>query len=190
MDDITKIPHLKGNSLRFFFQVIVEHKDQQVVQEMFEQLPSQIREAYQFNSIMPSAWYPLSWMCDSYKILQGITHEGVDLAEETGYHVAMMEFKGVYKLFFRLIKPETLLEKSARLFSKFYSMATQEILESRQGYARAKWFCPGFDANLWADTQGACRAALEMSGAKNIKLKFILGGGDGDTTSISECHWK
>lgn len=190
MDDITKIPHMKGNSLRLFFQVIAEHKGQQVLQEVLEQLPHYIREAHQFNSIMPSAWYPVSWLCDSYATLRQVTREGVELSHEMGYLVAMMEFRGVYKIFFRLLKPETLLEKSSRLFPKFFSMGKQEILESKKGFARSKWVCPGFDANLWGDTYGTCRAALELCGAHDIHINFRLGGGDGDTISIIDASWE
>lgn len=190
MDDITKIPHCKGNSLRSFFQTVLERKGEHITQEMFRYLSREIREAYQLNSIMPSAWYPLSWMCDSYKALQKATNEGVQIADEIGYYSAMSDFQGVYRVFFRFMKPETLLEKSARMFPKFYSMGKQEILEARQGYARGKWTAPGFDANLWTDTHAACRVALELCGAKEIKIKFISGGRDGDITSVSEARWK
>ena len=87
------------------------------------------------------------------------------------------------------MKPETLLQKAARILPTFYSMAHQDITEAREGFARCKWYCPGFDANLWADTHGACRAALEICGARDVELRYVSGGNDGDTEAVSEAFW-
>lgn len=189
MGDPKTIPHCKGNCLRSFYDTVREKKGETVAQKMLQKLSSEQRDAFLLNTILSKSWYPLQWLSDAHVALREVTGSGVELAETIGYHSAKKDFSGVYRIFFRLMKPETLLQKAARIFPTFYSMAYQEITDARQGYARCKWYCPGFDANIWADTHGACRAALEICGARNIEIRFVSGGKDGDTESVSEAFW-
>jgi hypothetical protein len=189
MGDPKTIPHCKGNCLRSFYETVQEKKGDSVAQEMLQSLSPEQREAFQLHTIVPNSWYPLEWLSDAYRALLKVTGGGVKMAESIGYHSAKKDFSGIYRIFFRLMKPETLLQKAARIFPTFYSMAHQDITESREGFARCKWYCPGFDANLWADTHGACRAALEICGARKVDIRFVSGGNDGDTEAVSEAFW-
>lgn len=189
MGDPRTIPHCKGNCLRSFYETVQEKKGDIVAQAMLQALSLEQREAFRLHTILSNSWYPLQWLSDAYRALQEVTGGGVEMAESIGYHSAKKDFNGIYRIFFRFLKPETLLQKAARIFPTFYSMAHQEITESREGFARCKWHCPGFDANLWADTHGACRAALEICGARNIEIKFVSGGNTGDTEAVSEASW-
>lgn len=189
-------PQCKGIVITCFLQVVEELKGAKTIQKILECLPEELREHCQLNSMMPNVWYPLEWFREAHKALQTVTQEGRDpqegraLAELVGYHSALKDFKGVYRIFFRFVKPETILEKGARVFSTFYSVGTQEILEKRPGYARAKWVCPGFNSLIWADINGASRAALELCGASQVRIKYIEGGEDHDICSISEARWR
>jgi hypothetical protein len=189
MGETNTVPQCKGNCLRSFYETVQEQKGDNVAQEMLQLLSSEQREAFRLHAILSNLWYPLEWLSDGYQALQQVTGGGAKLAETIGYHSAKKDFNGIYRIFFRFIKPETLLQKGARIVPTFYSMARQNITEAREGYARCTWHCPGFDSNIWADTHGACRAALEICGAKNIEIKFVSGGNDGDDKAISEARW-
>lgn len=189
MGDPNSIPHCKGNCLRSFYETVQAKKGERVTQAMLEMLPTEESDAFQHHAILSNLWYPLEWLSDAYRALDEVTGGGTKLAESIGYYSAKKDFNGIYRIFFRFMKPETLLQKASRIFPTFYSMARQDITESREGFARCTWRCPGFDANIWADTHGACRAALEICGARNVELRFISGGNDGDDKAVSEASW-
>jgi len=189
MGDPNSIPHCKGNCLRSFYETVQDIKGDSVAQAMLQLLSSEQREAFQLRAILSNLWYPLEWLSNAHRALDEVTGGGIKMAESIGYHSAKKDFNGIYRIFFRFLKPETLLQKASRIFPTFYSMARQNITESREGFARCTWHCPGFDAYIWADTHGACRAALEICGARDIEIKFISGGNDGDDEAVSEAYW-
>ena len=188
--DVTLVPHVKGGSFPDTLAVLLERLGPQGFGRVMELVPPAFRDAHRLNSIHANVWYPLEWELALFRGFREIAACGLDAVADVGYAASMRQFTGLYRIFFRLLQPQTLLGKAGTIFSRFYSMGEHELLESHAGFARSRFVAPGFDANLWAEILGVCRAALELAGAKGIKLSFERGGKDGDNESVVVGTWE
>ncbi len=187
--DVKNVPHVKGGAFPDTLAV-VEARLGERYGVLVEQLPPEFRDGLQMNTMVSTAWYPVYWMREIHRIHHQLTAGGIGDSEEIGYTTAMRQFTGLYRIFFRLMQPQTLLAKAGSIFGRFYSMGEFELLEAGPGHARSRFASPGFDANLWAETRGVCRAALEICGATDVRLRFVEGGGDADNAGLMVGTWE
>jgi len=97
----------------------------------------------------------------------------------------------VLRVFFRVLTIPILLGQAGRVFKMFFEGcdAGIEILEPKHVIVR--WSgCHGFDRNLWLDQLGSCEELFALHGGRELSLKVISGGNDGDTTMAMEAQWR
>ena len=188
--DVKTVPHTKGGSFPDTIAVVRENLGDERFAEFMGRMPGAFREAHELNSILPTVWYPLEWELCMHRVYAEMSGGGLEACEALGHESAMRNFSGIYRIFFRLLQPQTLFAKAGTIFNQFYSAGGFELLDKGPGFARCRFTSPGFDSRMWADARGACRAALEVCGAKAVELQYESGGGDGDDTAVLCGAWK
>ncbi len=157
---------------------------------LLEQVPSELREALSYGRIVASGWYPLSWLSAMHREAQVVTGSGGELSRRFGYLGAKESFSGVYQVFIGLMNPSFVISKTAVAFGKYYEIGHAESTLRSRGHAELRFQgCDGFDANLWLAVFGACEAVLELSGGRNIRVRVLEGGGDGETHATLGAYW-
>ena len=80
---------------------------------------------------------------------------------------------------------------SRRARPRVRDTGTLSVPVARDGYCEAHYRgCVGFDRVLWENVLGGATAVLEAGGAKDVRVKAVRGGGDGDEEMemIGECR--
>lgn len=157
---------------------------------ILEQLPEDLAEGLAYGRIVAGGWYPIGWLSALHVAAQEVSGSGRELARKLGYMGSKSYFRGVHKVFISFMDPGFVIGKSPMVFRKYYDTGTAEVVERNSGNCLLRFSgCSGFDANLWQGLIGACEAVLELSGAKNIRLRAVSGGGDADTDAEVSAYW-
>jgi hypothetical protein len=148
-------------------------------------------EAYRYGTLLPASWYPISWYRDIFGAFRGATGLGPELPRRIGALAVRHDMSGVHKrLLAWLTSPETLLGLSQRVFNTYYDTGKVEILESRSGFVRMRASkCTGWDLNMWSELAGSSHALLEVAGARQVRVRGVFGGHDGDDQHTLEATW-
>ncbi|MCA9628472.1 MAG: hypothetical protein KC766_12430 [Myxococcales bacterium] len=159
-------------------------------QQILEQLPEDLAEGLAYGRIITGGWYPIGWLSAMHVAAQDVTGNGRELARKLGYMGSKSYFRGVHKIFISFMDPGFVIGKSPLIFRKYYDTGDAAVVEQNRGNCVLRFTdCKGFDANLWQGLMGACEAVLELSGAKNIRLRAVSGGGDVDEDADVSAYW-
>jgi hypothetical protein len=154
-------------------------------------MPVELGDGFRYRTILAASWYPISWYRETFRAFRTATGDGPELARELGRLAAKHDMAGVHKqILAKLISPQSLLGMSQRVFNTYYDTGEFEILESRSGFVHARlWNCIGWDQNMWMELAGSCESLLGIAGAKNVRIRLLAGGNDGDSHADFEAHW-
>lgn len=183
-------PKVKGISFRSVTRALLTLHGSEAVEVCLATMPAELAEAFRYQTILASGWYPIAWYRDLLRATQKASGGSERALFEIGRQCARQDMTGIYRLGFKLLSPQIVLELSARLFSNYYDTGKGRVIESRSGFARAEWSeCSGFDKNMWWEAFGAAEMFMELAGAKHIRTRIIRGGGDADEMAEVTMHW-
>jgi hypothetical protein len=187
----TPEPRVKGVSFRTVYTVFGELRGQEALERALGLMKPELSEAYRKNTILAASWYPISWYRDALSSYRRSVHEGLELMRAIGYRSLMLDMASVYKQFVvRFLSPQLLLGFSGRLFNTYYDTGKFEVIESQKGSVSVRCSgCIGWDQNMWTEITGGSVALLELSRAKDVRLRVLSGGKDGDTTLEMVAYW-
>jgi hypothetical protein len=184
-------PRVKGVAFRSIDACFLELRGEAASNKARELMHADVRNAYRSGLLLSASWYPISWYREVFRAFRAATGDGVELARQIGYCSSRRDMQGVHKqLLAWLVSPQRLLSFSQKFFSGYYDTGTFEVLESGRGFVRVRLSgCVGWDQNMWVEIAGSSLALLEIAGAKNVRLRMLSGGRDGDTGCEMEAHW-
>jgi hypothetical protein len=184
------VPSYKGTGFKSCLNALRKLRGAATVESTMAQLPTEIADAIRYQRIVASGWYPVEWLRALHAGAQAATKEGASLARAIGAEAMRIDLSGIYRVLLIVVSPQAIVSKSARAFKLFYTHGEMNVLEATRGRAHAEWKgCKGFDANVWNDTLGSCEAALELCGAKNLRIRLVSGGRDGDERAEVVASW-
>jgi hypothetical protein len=183
-------PKVKGSAFLSVRQSLGELRGAGSVEAALAATPGEGGEALRHGGVVASGWYPIAWYRDWLGGIRSGLGEGPAIIRDIGARCAHNDLKGVYRVFARLLSPQTLYSLTPRFFKNFYDTGTVEILESRPGFTHARWSnCTGFDANMWTELVGSAEGFLECAGASHVRSRSLSGGQDGDEHMELSAHW-
>ena len=183
-------PRVKGVAFRSVYGSLGTLRGQPAQQAALAVLSEELRNGFVYGAIVPGGWYPIEWYKELFRGIRSSTGEGKDLAYEIGRQCTRDDMTGIYSMLAKLISPQSLFSLSQRLFSNYYSVGKVEVLESRSGYSHARWTsCDQFDENMWTEILGSSVQLLEIGGAKHVRARILVGGGDGTNSMEAAAHW-
>jgi hypothetical protein len=159
-------------------------------QKLMAELSPNIREKLEYGHIVNGGWYPVEWYRELLSAVCTSSGEGRALIREVGAECSRQDLTGVYRVFTRLLSPQTLFAGAMRLFKSYYDHGQVWVVHARAGAAHAVWRgCEGFDQNMWDEVLGSVTAILELGGAADVRLRIVTGGGDGDSHLETWAYW-
>ncbi len=143
--------------------------------------------------ILPSTWYPIGpGLFEPTRAVCDLFHGG-DLAGawHVGRASADSALKGIYKALLVLVSPTTVVERGPGILATYYRPLQTKVTKLGEGryslqLAGVDEPSPVFDRRIagWAER------ALEMAGAKELRVDIVSSAADG--APVSEIHfvWK
>jgi hypothetical protein len=180
---------MKGLSLRNYPVVLAELRGPEVAERMRSLLPGELQQLMASGGIVASGWYPVAWKCALHEAGRRATGEA-RLAWTMGAEMTRRDLQGIYRRFVRIVSPRYVLSLAAQLFSTYLRPGRMRVLEAHRGFVRV-WFedCIGFSRDMWQDVLGGCEAALEIAGARAVRIRIESGARDGDETAQGVAWW-
>lgn len=180
----------KGVMLRSTVNVLASLRGQEAADRALALLSPEMSQAMRSGGVVASGWYPVAWLRELHSAAQRACDAGPQLARAIGYEAAGADLRGVYRFLASLLSPETLLSMTPRVWKTYWDGGQTKYLELRKGMARGYTFgCKGFDRSIWESIIGGSIAILEIGGAKNVRMRVVAGGGDGDDAMDCEARW-
>lgn len=181
----------KGVGIRSFLRALEEVYGPAAVVQTLALADAECAAAIREGRVLPTGWYPIEWVRSLHAAAQQATGAGPDLSRRLGNAAMRADFRGVYRIFLVVLSPESLISKSARVFSTYFAQGTMTVVASRAGFAHVVFAdCAGFDRSLWADIIGSSEAGLQLCGAKDTRFEVLRGGGDADDFFEIEARWR
>lgn len=184
-------PRVKGVAFRTIERCFVELCGAGAHAKAMALMPASVADGYRYGTLLSASWYPISWYREVLRAFRTATGSGPELPRRIGALAVQHDMRGAHK---RLVawfaSPQTLLGLSQRLFSTYYDTGRVEILASRKGFVRMRATgCTGWDLNMWSELAGSSEAMLIVAGARQVRVRAVSGGQDGDDHHELEAEW-
>ncbi|MGC4069686.1 MAG: hypothetical protein QM784_34510 [Polyangiaceae bacterium] len=183
-------PQVKGIAFRSALRALDQVRGAQTVETAIALMSAELSSAIRYGTIIAASWYPIEWYRELFRAIAEGTKGGEGIVREIGRESARLDMTGIYRAAFKLLSPQALFGLSTRLFSNYYDTGSVSILESRQGFALARWMnCEGFDRNLWLEVIASSEMFLELAGARQVRMRVLSGAGRDDDFAEVQAHW-
>lgn len=188
---MTRTPQVKGLSLRNAVSSLRALEGELAVERALLSLPPELGNLFRQGQILVGSWYPVSFNSALLRAIDETTPRGREFMRRLGSHSMKQDMSGVYHAFARLLGPDRCLKVSTRLYGRYYDTGQAQIIESRAGYALARWDgCSGFDSRIFQVMMGSCESLLECVGGQDVRAHIRAGGRNGDEFCEIAAFWR
>ena len=126
------------------------------------------------QNLMVTSWYPFSFIVELMRSMEKVlSKDNPDIIEELGHYSAIQSSKGIYKIFFLILKPKTILEKIPAMWLTMMEggKVTVEFLNDNEAVLSLIDFDEELPSIFAKSLVGWTKGLLEVAGAKNINMK-------------------
>lgn len=186
---MTTEARIKGLAFSSSIGALEAIRGPEAVARVMERMPEELASAIRRGEVMPNGWYPIDWYA---AFLEGVSGEpeGDELLLEVGRVSTDHDFNRIHRILLRRLTPSTIMKVVGRVYGRYFTRGSIEVVESGRGYLRVRWVdCQGFNRPMWLDAFGAAQKILELSGARDLDVRLIAGGREGDTTMDVEARY-
>jgi hypothetical protein len=181
---------IKGNLFKTRLNYLNEKVNEMNRKEILSLLSPECRNSIQ--NILPTNWYPFSHIVELLKTMHKVlSKENPNIIEEMGHYSALQSSKGIYKIFFIILKPKTIIEKIPAMFITM--MEGGKVNVELKSDNEALLSLTNFDEELpelYARSLiGWTRGILEISGAKNINLEPLKMPSKTENSMLVSAKW-
>lgn len=166
---------IKGSAIQETINQILRRSGEDALKKILGQLDDEARAVLQ-GEIFPSSWYPLDvftrFLELEIKVLAAGNEEMVTRGSEA---VIERQLRGIYKAFVKLGSPEFVIKRIAAVHATYFEGVPIEVSMPAHRSAIVRY--RGFQKHhriMGFAILGFFRKALEISGAKNVALKFTV----------------
>ena len=161
-------------------------------EEWLDSLPDTAKEFYS-GVIDATKWYPLQegGVIPTMKIGELFFDGDMEkCAWVAGRFSAEKALTGIYKIFVKAASPGYLIERASRIFTTYYQPCEMEVTEKGTGHAymvirKMEMSHEVIEYRI----AGWVQKALEISGAKDVEVKFPKSKARGDSTTEIDINW-
>ncbi len=167
---------------------LAELRGQAVADRVLGALSGEDRSAIEYR-VVQTGWYPVELYRTLLDTIASETGEGDAMIRAIGAASIRRDVTGVYRVFFKILSPETVLSISGKLFSVYYDTGSLSITDAGPCFARSEYKgCRGFDRNMWVELEGSSESLLQLAGARNPKAKIVRSS-DAESACTIEARW-
>jgi hypothetical protein len=180
---------MKGVAFRSVLESFTAMYTQEVTAECLKRCSAELQQAVNYQRIVAGGWYPMEWYRQLLKSFCAVTG-GETCLKDLGRNSVERDVRGVYRAVVKLLSPDTIMSVYARLFSHYFTHGRLVVEERAPLYLRVKLFdCIGFDKNVYTELIASSERLMELAGGKNVRMRLLKGGKDGDSFALIEGRW-
>ncbi|MCP4401814.1 MAG: hypothetical protein GY801_31505 [bacterium] len=162
----------RGPNFVFTQKFILETYDTTTWDTLLQRLPPQAAEVWK-GPLLVTGVYSFSAFKTMIALLS--TLDGLHTDQETAQlyeYIASHSLSTVYKVFFRLTTPAFVIRNYPKLWKRFFTTGTVDVVEARKGYAEVTFTLPdNFLDWLPPACYGYSKKAIEMAGGMHLAMK-------------------
>jgi hypothetical protein len=166
---------IKGSAIKETINQIKSRSGEDALQKILALLDEETRKICQ-GEIYSSSWYPLDlftrFLEVEIRVLAGGREEMITRGSET---VIEKQLRGIYKAFVKLGSPEFVIKRIAAVHETYFQGVPIEVHVRGPGRAVVRY--AGFEKQhriMGFAIIGFFKKALEISGAKDVILRFTI----------------
>ena len=190
MSEPTKEIEVKGNTFVSTLTAVEALRGAEFRAAVLARLPKESGDAFRYGSVISAGWYPVRW----YRELHAaIVEEAGDIhyPRQVGRASMRVEMTGAHRMFLRIISVDLMQKQGARFFGSYFRPVRVTVERMAPGLSQTHFAgCDGFDRNVWLEQAGCIEELLIQSGVRAPRVRFLSGGGDGDSDAILETGWR
>lgn len=175
----------RGPNFVFTQKFILETYGTTTWDTLLHRLPQQTAEIWK-GPLLVTGVYSFSAFKTMIALLS--TVEGLHTDQEIAKlyeYIASQSLNTVYKVFFRLTTPVFVIRNYQKLWQRFFTTGTVDVVEARKGYAEITFTLPdNFLDWLPPACYGYSRKAIEMAGGTHLDLR------EKAKTRVAHGHWE
>jgi hypothetical protein len=140
---------------------------------------------------LPLSWYPLDVFTRFLEVEISVLADGKEVMVTRGSEVIIeRQLRGIYKAFVKLGSPEFVIKRIAAVYATYFQGVPIEV--QLQGHGKAVVRYSGFEKQrriMGFAIIGFFKKALEISGAKDVVLRFTVPIEEGKAFSELSVSW-
>lgn len=182
---------IKGSAVKSIVDFIKKnHPDR--YQDWLNTLPEGSKRIF-IEPVLPSKWYPMneSAVIPTRHLAELFFNNDEEKgAWESGRYSAEMALTGIYKFFIRAASPFFIISKASRILSTYYQPSEIVVVEKGDNWVNVN--ITRFEepnAIIECRICGWIERALEISGAKNVKIDVRKSMAKGDDVTELYMSW-
>lgn len=182
---------IKGSVINDSVNAVKSRSGEEMYKKILEQLNPDTRRIFETSIISHTHWYPLDAFllyleADLKLTAKGDENELIKRSEE----LIEKQLRGIYKVFVKFGSPEFIINRVSLSQQHYLKglIIESDLIEPEK--ARVKY--TGFEKQhrlIGFSIIGYYKKALEMSGAKNVKIKYITAIEEGKGFCELELEW-
>jgi hypothetical protein len=183
---------VKGTTIKPFIKYIKDKFKDDGYQRWFISLSAESKEIFG-HTILASKWYPFQYGMKEplHKVVELFFGGDISRAKEVGGAFTEILFTGVYKVLLKFGSISFFMSKMSSAISTLYQPIKLESVENKNNKAvsRINEF-PEIDETFEYVAFGTIEKILELTGAKNVKVKKNSSLARGDAYTEYEATWE
>ena len=173
--------NLKGINFLGTLEALEREHGRDVRERVERGLDGDVGESLRSGALVANGWYPAAW----YRALLARIVKETGGDEQTIRRLSNAAVSADMKTLFRIVKlfltPERALQQSMRISSRYIDGGEIEVVKVGKGHIHYRFReYHGYDRLMWWDFIGGVEAVLENIGARDLNVRIVSGGGDGD----------
>jgi hypothetical protein len=181
---------IKGSAIKETVEQIKRRSGEAAFQRILGLLEEQPRKVFE-GEIFSSTWYPLDLFARFLEIEIKVLADGNEEAVTRGSEAVIeRQLRGIYKAFVKLGSPEFVIKRIAAVHATYFQGVPIDV--KLEGNNRAFVTYTGFEKQhriMGFAIVGFFKKALEISGAKDVVIRFSVPIEDGKEYSELSIAW-
>jgi hypothetical protein len=157
-----------------------------------EALSKEAREVLYSELLLPGDWVDVRLAVEHTVVLDQLLGDGDGkLAADLVREIAASHFKGLYRVMFLLASPRSVLEKSSRLWPRYYDQGESPVVIHTDGHATSQIVgCPDMPQHHEWLVLPYVEEVLRQAGAKDVTAEHLQCVADGAEFCATDVRWK
>ena len=181
---------IKGSIVSDSINSVKRRSGDQVYLGIVDRLGEQSRKLFE-KTILASSWYPLDSFVEFLALDIQLTANGNEQELVTRSEALFdHQLKGIYRVFVKFGSPEFVLTRISVVHNSYFKGVSVQVAMEGSDKARIKYV--GFEKQhrlIGLSIIGFFKKALEISGAKNVRVKYLTSIEEGKGYCDLELSW-
>jgi len=138
-------------------------------------------EALRHNEILAGGWYRVGWYDQLLAAIERAMPGEKTVLRDLSHAAVTQDFQTLFRVVRLIGQPGWFLTTATKVMSRYIEGGKVEVLDRHEGEIRLRFDgFAGYGRRTWEDLRGGMEAIADLLQMKNVRTRFVAGGGDGN----------